>query len=83
MVKPRINCLKVVGNGKQFTPKVCSIVERDLLTASWYDGDGAVLDEVHFPTQCSLTYDQVSGLKDFKTQLGQDHGHKMRVSVGK
>lgn len=42
-----------------------------------------MLDEVHFPTQRSLTYDQISGLKDFKTQLCQDDCHKVRVSVGK
>lgn len=42
-----------------------------------------MLDEVHFPTQRSFSYDQVTGLEDFETQLGQDDRHKMRVGVGK
>lgn len=67
----------------QFTPKICSIAELNLLTTTWDDGDGAVLDEVHFPTQRSLSYNKISRLEDFETQLGQDHRHKMRVSVGK
>lgn len=64
-------------------PKICSIVELNLLTTTWEDGDGAVLDKVHFPTQRSLSYNKISWLEDFETQLGQDHRHKMRVSVGK
>lgn len=68
---------------RRFTPKICSIVEANLLTAARGDRDGAVLDEVHFPTQGSFSDDHVSGLEDFKTQLGQDDCHKMRVSVGK
>lgn len=70
-------------NDKRFTPKICSIVERNLFTAPRDDSDGSMLDEVHFPAQCSFTYNQVSGLKDFKTQLCQDHCHKVRISVGK
>lgn len=67
----------------RFTPKICSIAELNLLTTTWDDGDGAVLDKVHFPTQRSLSYNKISRLEDFETQLGQDHRHKMRVSVGK
>lgn len=67
----------------RFTSKIRSVVEGNLLTPTRGDSDGAMLNEVHLPPQRSLTYDQVSGLKDFKAQLGQDHCHKMRVSVGK
>lgn len=67
----------------RFTPKISSIAELNLLTTTWDDGDGAVLDKVHFPTQRSLSYNKISRLEDFETQLGQDHRHKMRVSVGK
>lgn len=75
--------MKVEVGGERFTPEIRSVVELNLLTAARDDGDGAVLDEVHFPAQRPFSYDQVSGLEDFETQLGQDHGHKMWVCVGK
>lgn len=42
-----------------------------------------MLDEVHFPAKSSFSYDKVSRLENLKTQLGEDHCHKMRVSVCK
>lgn len=65
-----------------FTPKVGPIAEGDFFTATRDDGDGAMLDEIHFPTESSFTYYKVPRLENFKAQLGQDHCHKVRVGVG-
>lgn len=77
------NCVKVEVTGRRFTSKICPIAELNLLTAAWDHSDGAMLDEVHFPTQSSFSYYHVSRLEDLETQLGEDHCHKMRVGVGK
>lgn len=69
-------------SGRRFTPEICSIAESNLLTSAGNDRDGAVLDEVHFATQRSFSYDEICGLKDLEAKLGQDYRHEMRVSVG-
>lgn len=45
--------------------------------------DHPVLDEVHLLANGALSDDVVSGLEDFKPQLGQHGCHKVWIRIGK
>lgn len=65
------------------TPKVAAITELLFLLVTGEDSDVAMLDEVHFTAQGSLTNNDLTWQEDLEAQLSQEHSDKVWITVAK